>query len=940
MRHTYAWMRKNIQQSARIGFLGKLLLVLFAGGGVFSFVSLALAQGGPTVGQFVNYVGTSLTDFIANGVSSLLANVIIPLLGKLLTVLVSLLVSVSQYNGFVDAPAVVNGWVVMRDAANMFFVIVLLIIAFATIIGRQEYQWEKLLPKLLLMAIFINFSRTIAGVMIDAAQVVMITFVNGYSAAAGGNFANALQITQLLKFSDTQLAAGGVSPSDIASALILAAILAIVSIVVILVMLLTLVYRMVMLWLLIVTAPMTWFLNTFPQGQKYYAKWWQEFQNQVIVGPVLAFFLWLSLASVGSGDAYTVVDPDLGKSTNAPFAGISAAATSSSILSYIISIGLLVGGLQTAQSLGSSFAGSGLSWIKGKAKGAIKGAVGVAKFGLGAADLLQAQATGIQFAKVPEKFKKGWQTRTQKLEQKAEERGLSNLQGLRKVPGFAAAGVPLSLLMDPGGFAKNVLALNGVVARNRQALLGSWLDKKVTLGMANRKKEKAEEIRKDIKEEEEGGQTSIAQAKTALDQAVQQKDAVVKKRNDARQRMDEGRAAYELSREAVTQTPMGYALARQAGLVDKDVTEQGFMQMNRESIEKIKGRAHEQGEKWQDQERMELENTIAQAPVEIQTADIAIAARRQDVANAEAAHEAGSADRENRERKAGSLDESARSWNAAYLRGEPDYKTRLEQTRTRYEQEAYKNVDISRSTEELMGDLERGLAQGDKALVTLISKELSKRGSSDSLFEKFGIKETGKDGLKRYAEEVLGRKAGVDDDYAKKTAMRMASNEAEKGNIHFKGALKADPITRDIYWQGKDDMMKAAASSMKGKTVRSAIDSTSVGALEKKTPDGKTELSPQSMSFLEKLDSNVSGLKKIINDGNMKPEMLRLLYNQLDALRQLQGAGKLSEEFVNLIADKGSNVPPSVATDPGKVAVEMYQVLHPAEPNTPTGGTP
>mgnify|MGYP001559745553 FL=1 len=218
--------------------------------------------------------------------------------------------------------------------------------------------------------------------------------------------------------------------------------------------------------------------------------------------------------------------------------------------------------------------------------------------------------------------------------------------------------------------------------------------------------------------------------------------------------------------------------------------------------------------------------------------------------------------------------------------------------------------------------------------MTLISKELSKRGSSDSLFEKFGIKETGKDGLKRYAEEVLEKKAGVDTDYAMKTALRMATNEAEKGNIHFKGALKADPITRDIHWQEEDDMMKAAASSLKGKTVRSTIDSTNIGALEKKTPDGKTELSPQSMSFLEKLNSNVSGLKKIINDGNMKPEMLRLLYNQLDVLKRLRDAGKLSGEFVKLIEENGSKVPPGVATDPGKVAVEMYRVLHPVESGT------
>ena len=338
---------------------------------------------------------------------------------------------------------------------------------------------------------------------------------------------------------------------------------------------------------------------------------------------------------------------------------------------------------------------------------------------------------------------------------------------------------------------------------------------------------------------------------------------------------------------------------------------------------------------WRAQEPA-LNAQLSAADADVQQKTDAAARGEQWLQAAEADYAAGAPEREKREGQAGVYKEKERSWNAAYLRGESDYQTKLEQVRNQYEQEAFKNVDLTRSADELIGDLERGLAKGDKALVTLISKELSKRGSSDALFEKFGIKEGGKAGLKRYTEEVLQGRAGVDGDYAMKTALRMAASEADKGNIGFKGAVKADPITREVKWQTDNDMAKSAASSMQGKTVRSVIDSTSPGALTRKRADGTVQLSPQAMGFLSKLNSNTASLKKIINDGNMKPEMLQALHSQLAELRRLEASGRLKKDFVDLIETEGAKVPPAVATDPGKVAQQMYAAIYPPAP----GGTP
>ena len=284
------------------------------------------------------------------------------LMGNLLTVMVSGVIAVSEYNDFINSLAVVNGWVIVRDVANMFFIVVLLIIAFGTILGQEDYHYKKLLPKMLILAVLVNFSRTIVGVMIDFAQVIMLTFVNGYKAAAGGNFAAIFQIVELLKFDreaceGTGNASGAPTEWGIFMAALLAFIMITVSIITMSVILAVLILRVITLWVLIVLSPMAFLAGTFPQGQKYYTQWWEEFKNNVMVGPLLAFFLWLSLVTVGSGNSAAL----LGAAAPPPEGEIkfacSQVGSTSSIISFIIGNMMLLVGVQMAQQMGGAIAG-------------------------------------------------------------------------------------------------------------------------------------------------------------------------------------------------------------------------------------------------------------------------------------------------------------------------------------------------------------------------------------------------------------------------------------------------------------------------------------------------------------------------------------------------------------------------------------------------------
>lgn len=340
-------------------------------------------------------------------------SIFIALFGDLLLFLVEQLIEIATYNKFVSSTAVVNGWVIVRDLCNMFFVVVLLAIAIATILKIEMYHYKKLLGRLVIMAIVINFSKTIAGIIIDFSQVLTLTFVNGFKAAAGGNFVQALGLDKIMALR------GGEQYTSwqVAGAYALALIMLIVSCVVVGVMLAVFLIRMVMLWILIVLSPLAFFLTTFPQGQKYASQWWSQFGNYVLVGPVMAFFLWLSLISVSTLGANDRPDP-LGGSAELQKIGITEIGGKDSMQAFIIAIGMLVGSLVITQQMGimgSSLAGSAVAGMKKYGMGAAKWAAKkpFQAYGFGARKLKTATGLDVNPVSVYQNLKAGFERKKQ-----------------------------------------------------------------------------------------------------------------------------------------------------------------------------------------------------------------------------------------------------------------------------------------------------------------------------------------------------------------------------------------------------------------------------------------------------------------------------------------------------------------------------------------------
>lgn len=342
------------------------------------FVAIFLFGGCVFASDWVNNVVGGIIGVFISGVT------------KILILLVNVLIVVASYSDFIHADAVTKGWVVVRDVCNMFFVVILLVIAFATILGQEEYSAKKNLPKLIIAAVLINFSKLFCGLMIDVASVVMLTFVNAFKEIGSGNIIDMLGISDVLKYGQ------GATPPSLSStvaAYIFGLIYVLIATVVVASMLAMLVMRIVMIWIYVVLSPAAFFLQAVPgKGQQYASQWWSKWSSNLIVGPVLAFFLWLSFAALQSGNPLPSVSDAQNQSETAVYVATEATSSKESIDSkagsvdgfakFVIAIGMLLGGMKIAQEVGGetgSVLGKGMSAInKGKAM-AISGATSVAK---------------------------------------------------------------------------------------------------------------------------------------------------------------------------------------------------------------------------------------------------------------------------------------------------------------------------------------------------------------------------------------------------------------------------------------------------------------------------------------------------------------------------------------------------------------------------------
>lgn len=241
-------------------------------------------------------------DWLVEGIANYtfgLAFKIVLYIGNAILQLALLLLNWVTSEGFINwtytTPAgnpIINiGWTLTRDLSNMFLVIVLVIIGLGTALKVNEYEVKKTLPRLIGIALLINFTPIIAGLVVDAANILMNFFLeklSGLDAMGSAVEAQYSIISQTL-ISGTIIL--GILPALYQTIIIF--IFDVLAATVVFLFAALFAMRYVAIWMLVILSPIAFASYILPATKGIFKTWWNQFIQWSIVGVTAAFFLYL-----------------------------------------------------------------------------------------------------------------------------------------------------------------------------------------------------------------------------------------------------------------------------------------------------------------------------------------------------------------------------------------------------------------------------------------------------------------------------------------------------------------------------------------------------------------------------------------------------------------------------------------------------------------------
>ncbi len=298
-------------------------LIIKAKAGVMSAIGTIGTEVASLIGSLILPIGKWVISEAVKGIIALVQLIV----GQLIALEINLLSWVISIQNFTTLPIVRLGWRITRDFSNILFIAVLIYLAFAIILRVQNYNASSMLWKVIVMAVLINFSLMIGGVIIDISQVFFFYFLRApfgdkveYNPANTGlAIGDRLQLNKILA-NDQSLAGstGGGEESKqnrelgLVGRAVFVVIFSFVYALVLGALVLILFVRNLYLWILLIFSPIAWVAQVIPikQISGFFNQWWSEFMKWVFVAPIIAFFIFLSLYT-------TEVIDDFGKeSTN------------------------------------------------------------------------------------------------------------------------------------------------------------------------------------------------------------------------------------------------------------------------------------------------------------------------------------------------------------------------------------------------------------------------------------------------------------------------------------------------------------------------------------------------------------------------------------------------------------------------------------------------
>lgn len=204
-----------------------------------------------------------------------------------------------------------NAWNIMRQLANVVFVIAFLVIIYSqlTSTGVSNYGVKKLLPRLMVVAVLVNVSYWIGAIAVDVSNIIGHGIYDIFASVKNrmnigisenwGNIIVGLLAGQALAVQGGTLVIGSAAVLGFAawaagSSGILAVVLTVLpmlllAVLAVFVVAFLLIARQAIVIILIMISPLAFVAMLFPNTEKYYKKWLELLMTMLTMFPLVSF---------------------------------------------------------------------------------------------------------------------------------------------------------------------------------------------------------------------------------------------------------------------------------------------------------------------------------------------------------------------------------------------------------------------------------------------------------------------------------------------------------------------------------------------------------------------------------------------------------------------------------------------------------------------------
>lgn len=378
----------------------------------------------PTTGaDLASSAGGVFSDWIVGPLFKAIGYLLMTLSGGILTMIGSLFDFIVKYTIIDMAQNIGNesvggsirdAWRALRDIANMFFIFVLLYVAFKAVFDLNFGNVGKAISNIIIVALLINFSLFFSKVVIDASNIAAVGFYNSIITAnsrsvsgestPSGNQTISSGYMRLLGLQswyspNILIAPSSITPDKILIVGIFSSVFMLITAVIFLISTVVFAARFIILVFLMILSPLALVAIVIPGMNGYFDKWKDALINQSIFAPIFFALTWV-VFKIGSAPGFLGQLGGSAAGASAEYIDLITKSPSSSmglVLNYVLVIGFSIAALVISKQIASK-APFFTAISGGIGAGAIGGAAFLGRQTIGRAGKYFADKAGLQKA--------------------------------------------------------------------------------------------------------------------------------------------------------------------------------------------------------------------------------------------------------------------------------------------------------------------------------------------------------------------------------------------------------------------------------------------------------------------------------------------------------------------------------------------------------------